>query len=140
MKDRPKDAQEEADKEKAFKQVAEASLKEKVLGLNVMEQRATTARRALEQAKQKATDALNRVGEVELKLSKTASVLIARNKEFTDYEGGEKARKQNYYNKGFKHAEDSAGPVIFQARKFGFQEGWMAAVNAIGLPKESLFR
>ena len=51
MKGRLKDAQEEADKEKAFKQVVEASLKEKVLGLNVMEQRATTARRALEQAK-----------------------------------------------------------------------------------------
>lgn len=45
---RLKDAQEEADKEKALKQVTEASLKGKVLGLNVMERCATTAERVLE--------------------------------------------------------------------------------------------
>lgn len=36
-----KDAQDEADKEKAVKQVVEASLKEKAFGLNIME-RCTT--------------------------------------------------------------------------------------------------
>lgn len=46
-----KDAQEEADKEKALKQVAEASLKEKTLGLNVMEWRVTIVEQALELAK-----------------------------------------------------------------------------------------
>ena len=30
--------------------------------------------------------------------------------------------------------------MIFQARKFGFMEGWMAAVNAIRLPKNSPFK
>ena len=44
---------EEADKEKALKQVAKASLKEKTLGLNMMEQRATTVEKALEFAEQK---------------------------------------------------------------------------------------
>ena len=48
-----KDVQEETDKEKALKQVIEASLKEKILGLNDMEQRATIAEKALELAKQK---------------------------------------------------------------------------------------
>ena len=33
-------------------------------------------------------------------------------KEFTDYKGGEKARKKTY-NKGFRDAENSAGPIIF---------------------------
>ena len=54
--------------------------------------------------------------------------------------GGEKSRKKTYYNRGFKHTEDLVGLVIFQARKFGFMEGWMAAVNAIGLPKNSPFK
>ena len=43
-----KDAQEEADKEKALKQVAEASLKEKTLGLNVIEWHARTIEKSSE--------------------------------------------------------------------------------------------
>jgi len=46
-----KEAHEEIDKEKAPKQVAEASLKEKTLGLNVIERRATSVEKALELAK-----------------------------------------------------------------------------------------
>ena len=87
--------------------MAEASLKEKVLGLNLMEWWATTTKRALEQAKQKATDALNRLGEAKLKLAEMTSILATKDKEFTNYKGGEKARKKNYYNKGFKNVEDS---------------------------------
>ena len=43
-----KDTPEEANKEKTLKQVVEASLKKKTSRMNVMEQRATTAERALE--------------------------------------------------------------------------------------------
>ncbi|KAL0004888.1 hypothetical protein SO802_012449 [Lithocarpus litseifolius] len=41
---------------------------------------------------------------------------------------------------GFKDAENSAKEIVFQAQKLGFAEGWMATLNAIGLPKTSLFR
>jgi len=100
-----------------------------------MEQRATTAEKALELVEQKASEAQGKLRETELKLVENASILSARDKEFTDYKGGEKARKQTY-NRGFRDAENSASPMIFQAQKFGFMEGWMAAVNAIGLPEE----
>ena len=30
--------------------------------------------------------------------------------------------------------------MIFQARKFGFMEGWMASVNTVDLPKDSPFK
>ncbi|KAF3950438.1 hypothetical protein CMV_023811 [Castanea mollissima] len=43
----------------------------------------------------------------------------------------------NYYDRGFRHAGNSVGLVIFQTRKFRFMEGWMAVVNAIGLPSDS---
>ena len=63
MKGQLIDAQEEADKEKALKQVAEASLKEKTLGLNVIEWRATTTKTSLELAKQNASEATGKLGE-----------------------------------------------------------------------------
>ena len=51
-----------------------------------------------------------------------------------------KTRNQTYYNKGFRDVENSAGLVVFQARKFSFMEGWMVAMNTIGLPDTSSFR
>nr|POE95887.1 hypothetical protein CFP56_23631 [Quercus suber] len=105
-----------------------------------MEWCARTTEKALELAEHKATEALHRLREAKLKLAETTSILTARDKEFIDYKGGVGARKQHYYNKGFQNAEDLVGPVILQAQKFGFLEGWMTAVNAIGLPEESPFR
>lgn len=64
-----KEAQEETDKEKALKQVAESCLQEKTLRLNVMERQLTTAKKALELAEQKASDLQGRLGEIELKLA-----------------------------------------------------------------------
>lgn len=55
--------------------MAEVSLKKKTLGLNVMEQRVTTAEKALEIAKQK------------------ANLLSTQDKWFYDYKGREKAQK-----------------------------------------------
>lgn len=90
---RLKDAQEEADKEKALKQVAEASLKEKTFRLNIMEQRAMMAEKALELVEQKVTKASVKLGETKLQLAETASLLFAQDKELNDYKGGEKAQK-----------------------------------------------
>lgn len=56
----------------------------------MMEWHATTAKRALEQAKQKATKALNKLRESELKLVETTSILSVRDKEFANYKRGEK--------------------------------------------------
>lgn len=90
---RLKDAQEEADKEKALKQVAEASLKEKTFRLNIMERRATMAEKGLELVEQKVTKASVKLGETELQLAETASLLSAQDKELNDYKGGGKAQK-----------------------------------------------
>lgn len=45
-----------------------------------------------------------------------------------------------FHNMGYKDAKNSADAVVLQARKFGFEEGWMVAVNAISLPDSSPFR
>ena len=41
---------------------------------------------------------------------------------------------QVFYNMGFTDAKNSAEAIVFQVQKLRFAEGWMAAVNAIGLP------
>ena len=69
-----------------------------------------------------------------------ASLVSAHDKKLADLNNTMKTRNQTYYNKGFRDAENSAGLVVFQARKFSFMEGWMVAVNTIGLPDTSSFR
>ena len=69
-----------------------------------------------------------------------ANLLSARDKEVADLKSMAKARKQTYYNKGFRDTENSAKLFIFQAQNFGFMEGSMVAVNAVGLPENSPFR
>ena len=69
-----------------------------------------------------------------------ASLVSADDKKLADLNNTMKTRNQTYYNKGFRDAENSAGLVVFQARKFSFMEGWMVAVNTIGLPDTSSFR
>lgn len=64
---RLKGAMEEADKKLALKQVAEAILQEKTLGLNVMERQETTVEKALELVKGK-------LGETELKFVETVNL------------------------------------------------------------------
>lgn len=49
-------------------------------------------------------------------------------------------REDKFYDMGFTDAEGSSEPVMFQFRRYGFGKGWMAAANALGVLKESLFR
>lgn len=108
--------------------------------LNVVEQRATTANRAWELAKQKAKDFQGKLEEAEVKLVEAANLVFARDKELADLKEITKTCEQVFYNMGFQGAQNSAGTIILQAWKFRFVEGWMAAVNVIGLPNTSPFR
>ena len=135
-----KGVMEKANKDKGLKQIVKVSLNEKTLELNVVEQRAVTAEKAWELAKQKAEDLQGTLDEAEIKLARAISLISARDKELVDLKDTLNSYEQVYYNIGFKDVENSARPVIFQARKFGFVKGWMAAMNAIGLPYTSPFR
>ena len=123
MEGRLKGMMKEADKEKALKQDAKASLNEKTLELNVVERRATTVERAQELTKQKAEDLQGKLGEAEVKLAKVLSIVFTRDKELGNLKETMKNWEQVFYNMGFKDAENLAGAVVFQARKFWFAEG-----------------
>lgn len=62
------------------------------------------------------------------------SLVSAYDKELVDLKEMMKNCEQVFYNMGFKDAKNSAEAIVFQARKLRFAEGWMATVNAIGLP------
>lgn len=61
--------------------------------MNVIKWRAMTAEKALELVEQKVNDALSKLGETKLKLTKIANLLSARDNELTNYKGGVKAQK-----------------------------------------------
>ena len=130
---------EETNKEKALKQVFKSSLNEKTLELNVAKQQATTVERARELAEQKAEDLQGKLGEAKVKLAKVFSIVSACDKELANLKETMKNYEQVFYNMGFKDAENSTVAIVFQARKFKFVKGWMAVVNAIGLPDTSPF-
>lgn len=119
----PKGVMEEAEKEKALKQATEASFNEKSLELNVVKRWAITAERAQELAEQKAKDLQGKLNEVKVKLAKAVSLVSAYDKELVDLKETMKTCEQVYYNIGFKDVENSTGPMIFLARKFGFAKG-----------------
>lgn len=61
--------------------------------MNVIKWCAMTAEKALKLVKQKVNDALSKLGETKLKLTKIVNLLSARDKELTNYKGGAKAQK-----------------------------------------------
>lgn len=80
------------------------------------------------------------MNEIEVKLTEVSSIVTAQEKELVDLKETMKNCEQVYYNMGFKDSENSVEAIIFQARRLGFLEGWMAAVDVVGVPEGSSFR
>lgn len=68
------------------------------------------------------------------------SIISARDKEIAKLKAALEESENKWYNMGFADAKNSAKLVMFQSRKYRFEEGWMAAVLAMGVPKDSPFR
>ena len=41
---------------------------------------------------------------------------------------------------GFTDVENLSEPIMYQSQRYGFGEGWVAAVNVMDIPEESPFR
>ena len=50
------------------------------------------------------------------------------------------ACEDKWYNEGFADAENSAEPVVDQARRLSFEVGWFAALQALGVLEDSPLR
>ena len=50
------------------------------------------------------------------------------------------ACEDKWNNEGFADAENFVEPVIKEARRLAFEEGWLAALQALGVPEDSPLR
>ena len=78
--------------------------------------------------------------EVELKLARAKSLSSAKDKKITKLKTALEASEDKWYNAGFVDTENSTKPVMFQSRRYGFGEGWMAELLAAGVPEDSPFK
>lgn len=115
VKGRYKGMVEEANKEKALKQVAEANLSEKTLELSSVQCRVTTTENAWEVAKKTVEQLQTKLDEIEVKLIEASNVISAWDKELADLKETLKNSEQVFCNMGFKDTENSARLVIFQS-------------------------
>ena len=81
-----------------------------------------------------------KLGGLELKLAEVESLNLAQVDEITDLKAALEACKDKWYNVGFADTKNSVELVVYQARKHGFGEGWMAALLAMEVPNDSPLR
>ena len=75
-----------------------------------------------------------------LKLTEAESLNLAQADEITNLKATDEACEEKWYNEGFADAENSVEPIVHQARHHGFKEGWLAALQALGIAEDSPLR
>ena len=78
--------------------------------------------------------------EADLKLAEAVSLNVAQAEELADLKANLEACEDKWYNEGFADAENSLELVIKEARRLAFEEGWLAALQALEVPKDSPLR
>ena len=119
---RVKELAEDVERERDLKDVAEAASKERAKVTTTAEKKATVSEKAKALAEKRLADLKAKVGETRLKLAEVESL---------------KACESKWYNKGFADAENSVEPIINEAHKLAFKEGWFTALQAVGVPEDS---
>lgn len=75
--------------------------------------------------------------EIELWLADGESLNSVKYKEIIELKVTLEACEDKWYNAGFANVKKSVEPIMFQSRKYGFSEGWMAALVAAGVLEDS---
>lgn len=132
-----KELAEDVEREKALKDVVADTAKEKGKATDVPEKKAKAAEKAQLAVEKKLAKVEAKLGGIELKLVKTKSLTLAQADEIVDLKVALNASKERGYNLGFADAEYSTEPIILQAWHHRFGEGWLAALQMIGVAEDS---
>ena len=73
-------------------------------------------------------------------MAQAISLNTAQAEELADLRAALEACEEKWYNEGFADAENSAEPVVNQARRLGFEAGWFVALQVLGVPEDSPLR
>ncbi|KAL0015053.1 hypothetical protein SO802_002122 [Lithocarpus litseifolius] len=119
---------EDAEREKALKDVVEVIAKEKTKAAETIEKKAAASEKARALAEKKSMELEARLGEIELKLAEAMSLNTAQAEKLADLKVALKACENKWYNEGFVDMKNSVEPVIEEARKLAFEDGWLAAL------------
>ena len=131
---------EEVERERALKDAAEATSKVRAKIAVTTEKKAATSEKARVSAEKRFSDLEAKLGETKLKLAKVASLNTARAKELVDLRVALEGCESKWYDEGFADAENSVEPVINEARKLAFKEGWLVPLQAVRVLEDSPLR
>ena len=107
---------EDADREKAARETAIKTAKEKIKVADTAEKKAATVEKARALAVKRSAEPLAKQNEADLKLAEAMSLNTAQAEELADLRATLEAYEEKWYNKGFADAENSVEPVVNQAR------------------------
>ena len=138
--ERLREAAEDADREKALKDVVVATTKENCKATIVAEKRAQEAEKGRVLVEQKLAEMDVKLGRTEFKLAEAKSLNLGHVDEIVDLKVAFEACEDKYYNMGFTNVKGSIESIVYQAQKHGFEKGWMAALLAMGVLDDSPIR
>ena len=110
--ERLKELSEDADREKALKEVAAATAKEKVKVAEVTEKKVAASEKARVLVEKRSTELELKLGGTELKLVEAESLNLTQADKLADLKAALEACESKWYNEGFANAENSVEPVI----------------------------
>ena len=113
--------------------MVKATSKERVKVAATTEKKAVTSEKARVLAEKRFSDLETKLGETELKLAEALSLNTVRAKELADLKVALEGCESKWYDEGFADAENSVELVINVARKLAFKEGWLVALQAVGV-------
>lgn len=111
-----RDAAEETDKERALKEVAKATVKDKDKVVENAKEWIRVAERAQAFIEQRVEELEVKLGGTELKLSEAESLNSASAKLIAELKAALEADEDKWYNTGFTDAKNSVEPIIYQSR------------------------
>jgi len=91
-------------------------------------------------AEKKLTEMEAKLRGIELKLAKAENLNLAQVDKIAELKAAFEACENKWYNEGFVDAKNFVEPIVHQARFHGFGEGWLAALQAMGVPEDSLLK
>ena len=91
-------------------------------------------------AENKLVKVVTKLEGIKLKLAKAKSLNLAHVDEIADLKAALEACENKWYNEGFADVENSVEPIVHQTKSHGFRVGWLAALQAMGVPKDSPLR
>ena len=73
-------------------------------------------------------------------MEKVANLNLAQADKIADLKAALEACQKKWHDVGFTNAEKSVEPVVLQAWLNGFEEGWLVALQVMGVAEDSPLR